>query len=56
MKRLHEMPEVTVEIINSGARMGGIGEPATPPITAAVANAVFVLTQQRLRSLPLRLA
>jgi isoquinoline 1-oxidoreductase beta subunit len=35
--------------------MGGIGEPATAPISAAVANAVYALTKQRLRSLPLRL-
>jgi isoquinoline 1-oxidoreductase beta subunit len=53
--RLHEMPEVTVHIVQSDAKMGGVGEPATAPITAAVANAVFALTGQRLRSLPLRL-
>ena len=54
--RLHQMPEVAVHLVPSDARMGGIGEPATAPITAAVANAVFALTGQRLRSLPLRLA
>ena len=50
------MPRISVHTIQSGAPMGGIGEPATPPIAPAVANAVFALTKQRLRTLPLRLA
>jgi isoquinoline 1-oxidoreductase beta subunit len=54
--RLDEMPQVSVHIIQSKAKMGGIGEPATAPVAPAVANAVFALTRQRLRSLPLRLA
>ena len=53
--RMYEMPKVSVHIIPSGAKMGGIGEPATAPIAPAVANAVFALTKQRLRTLPLRL-
>ena len=54
--RLNEMPKVEVHVVPSKAKMGGIGEPATAPINAAVANAVFALTGQRLRSLPLKLA
>ena len=54
--RMFDMPKVTVHIIQSGAQMGGIGEPATAPIAPAVANAVFALTQQRLRTLPFELA
>jgi isoquinoline 1-oxidoreductase subunit beta len=54
--RAHEMPQIAVHILRSRARMGGIGEPATAPVAAAVANAVFALTGKRLRSLPLRLA
>jgi len=54
--RMYEMPRVSVHIIQSKTKMGGIGEPATAPIAPAVANAVFALTKQRLRSLPLRLA
>ena len=56
MLRLPEMPVVQVQIIESGEKMGGVGEPATPPIVPAVANAVFAVTKQRLRTLPLRLA
>ncbi|WP_394842105.1 xanthine dehydrogenase family protein molybdopterin-binding subunit [Pendulispora brunnea] len=53
--RMFEMPKIAVHILRSNAPMGGIGEPATPPIAPAVANAVFALTKQRLRTLPLRL-
>jgi len=54
--RMPEMPDVSVQVLESDAKMGGIGEPAAAPISAAVANAVYALTRQRLRSLPLRLA
>jgi isoquinoline 1-oxidoreductase beta subunit len=54
--RLDEMPEVAVHIVPSREKMGGVGEPATAVVAPAVANAVFALTRQRLRSLPLRLA
>ncbi|OGT36004.1 MAG: hypothetical protein A2W28_08825 [Gammaproteobacteria bacterium RBG_16_51_14] len=48
-----QMPAVQVEIINSNEALGGIGEPATPPIAPAVCNALFTLTGQRIRTLPL---
>jgi isoquinoline 1-oxidoreductase beta subunit len=54
--RLNEMPKVEVYTVPSTDKMGGCGEPGTPPIAPAVANAVFAATGQRLRSLPLRLA
>jgi isoquinoline 1-oxidoreductase beta subunit len=54
--RLNEMPKVDVEIVESREKPGGGGEPATPPIAPAVANAVFALTGKRLRALPFRLA
>jgi isoquinoline 1-oxidoreductase beta subunit len=53
--RLPEMPQVSVHVLESDAKMGGIGEPAAAPISAAVGNAVYALTRQRLRSLPLQL-
>ncbi len=52
--RMHEMPQVDVHIVQNAEKPGGIGEPGTPPIAPAVANAVFALTGQRLRELPLR--
>ncbi|KAF1723145.1 xanthine dehydrogenase family protein molybdopterin-binding subunit [Pseudoxanthomonas wuyuanensis] len=54
--RIDEMPVVDVHIVPSTEKMGGAGEPGTPPIAPAVANAVFALTGQRLRELPLRLS
>ncbi|HET7826487.1 MAG TPA: xanthine dehydrogenase family protein molybdopterin-binding subunit [Anaeromyxobacter sp.] len=53
--RMDEMPKVSVHIVKSDAKMGGIGEPATAVIAPAVANAVAALTGKRLRSLPLRM-
>jgi isoquinoline 1-oxidoreductase beta subunit len=52
--RLNEMPAVEVHIVPTTEKPGGVGEPGVPPIAPAVANAVFALTGQRLRELPLR--
>src|SRR5450830_1292440 len=54
--RMGQTPEVETIIIASAEHPEGVGEPGTPPIAPAVANAVFSLTGKRLRSLPLRLA
>jgi isoquinoline 1-oxidoreductase beta subunit len=53
--RIDGMPEVEVHIVASGEPPTGVGEPATPVIAPAVANAVYAATGQRLRRLPLRL-
>ncbi len=53
MVRLNEAPIMDVHVLNSYAKTGGAGEPGTPPISAAVANAIFVLTGERVRRLPL---
>lgn len=50
---LAEAPRIDVVIIASTESPGGIGEPGTPPIAPAVANALFAATGQRRRSLPL---
>jgi isoquinoline 1-oxidoreductase beta subunit len=54
--RMNEMPVVEVHIVPSSEKPGGIGEVGVPPIAPAVANALAVLTGQRLRELPLTLA
>lgn len=54
--RMSEAPEIETIIIASAEPPEGIGEPGTPPIAPAVANAVFSLTGKRLRHLPLRLS
>lgn len=51
--RIGEAPEIHVTIINSGAQMGGAGEPGTPPIAPAVANAIYAATGKRIRRLPI---
>jgi isoquinoline 1-oxidoreductase beta subunit len=47
------MPRVHVRIVESGAPIGGIGEPGLPGVAPAIVNALTVLTGQPLRSLPL---
>lgn len=54
--RINEMPEISVHIVPSNADPTGVGEPGTPPIAPAVANAVAALTGKRLRKLPFDLA
>lgn len=50
--RYSEMPQVEVHIVASSEPPTGIGEPGTPPIAPAVANAVFRLTGKRMRRMP----
>jgi isoquinoline 1-oxidoreductase beta subunit len=52
MMVLGESPTISVDIIQSGAPLGGVGEPGVPGIAPAVANAYARLTGTRLRSLP----
>jgi isoquinoline 1-oxidoreductase beta subunit len=51
--RLNQCPPITVQVLENGPKIKGIGEPGTPPTAPALANAIFALTGQRLRDLPL---
>ena len=50
--RIEEMPAVEVHIVDSTEAPTGVGEPGTPPVGPAVANAVYNATGRRIRSLP----
>jgi isoquinoline 1-oxidoreductase beta subunit len=54
--RITEMPKIDVHIVPSAEKPTGVGEPGTPVIAPAVANALAAATGQRLRNLPLQLA
>ena len=54
--RMNETPKIEIHLIADGDKPGGIGEPVTALVAPTVANAVFAITGQRLRKLPLRLA
>ncbi|REE23478.1 isoquinoline 1-oxidoreductase beta subunit [Paraburkholderia sp. BL27I4N3] len=54
--RIDDCPVIDTDIVPSQMHPQGVGEAGVPPVAPAVANAVFKLTGQRLRSLPLKLA
>jgi isoquinoline 1-oxidoreductase beta subunit len=51
--RIDQMPEVRVHIMDNDKEPGGVGEPGTPPIAPAVANAILAATGEPVRKLPL---
>jgi len=57
MAQMRHCPkEIDVVILENSPLPGAVGEPPLGPIGAAIANAVFRLTGQRLRAMPLRLS
>jgi isoquinoline 1-oxidoreductase beta subunit len=50
--RMNQTPKIEVHILPSTNKPTGVGEPGTPPIGPAVANALSVLTGKTYRQLP----
>ena len=53
MVKLADAPRIETFLVPSTRSPGGVGEPGTPPLAPALANALFALTGKRLRELPL---
>ena len=53
--RLADSPLIETHLVASTRAPAGVGEPGTPPVAPAMANALFALTGKRLRELPLSL-
>jgi isoquinoline 1-oxidoreductase beta subunit len=51
--RLADAPMIETHLVPSSRPPSGVGEPGTPPVAPALANALFVLTGKRQRELPL---
>lgn len=52
MLRIDETPVIETVIVDSGGPLGGAGEPGTPPIAPALANAIYDAVGVRIRELP----
>jgi isoquinoline 1-oxidoreductase subunit beta len=50
---LWETPAIETRFVESGAKPSGVGELGPVPTPAAVCNAIFTLTGERIRSLPI---
>ena len=51
--RMGQCPAIEVRVLENSPKMGGAGEPGTPPSLPALANAIFAATGKRVRKLPL---
>lgn len=51
--RHHQTPEIFVKGLENGNRVRGMGEPMVPPAAAALSNAIFAATGQRIREMPM---
>ncbi|MEP4247098.1 molybdopterin cofactor-binding domain-containing protein [Tateyamaria sp.] len=51
--RMYQMPKIEVRGLENGEHVRGIGEPMVPPAAAALSNAIFAATGQRIREMPM---
>jgi isoquinoline 1-oxidoreductase beta subunit len=51
--RANEVPQIDIQLVDSDAEPGGIGEPAVALVAPAICNAICIATGRRLRSLPI---
>ncbi|CAN5557712.1 xanthine dehydrogenase family protein molybdopterin-binding subunit [soil metagenome] len=54
--RMRSAPPVEVHFIQSDFRPSGLGEPCVPPLAAALGNAIFAATGERVRTMPFKRA
>jgi isoquinoline 1-oxidoreductase beta subunit len=53
---MRSAPPVEVHFIQSDFRPSGLGEPCVPPLAAALGNAIFAATGERVRTMPFKRA
>ena len=51
--RMYQSPKIEVAGLENGDHVRGIGEPMVPPAAAALSNAIFAATSQRIREMPM---
>ena len=51
--RMWQTPSIDIAILQNAPKMGGAGEPGTPPAAPALTNAIYAATGQRIRQMPL---